>query len=127
MRNPVTKLLSAWRYCESTKNKPIIYNLENPPKEEENLHDWNHFTCSQTNSLIYNGKKQYDKVFKYENYVEIINYLGRIFDTSLNMEYKNVGDYHSCPKNAIFNKNELKTIYEFYKDDFTNFEYPKPF
>ena len=123
VRNPVAKLVSAWKYCKSTNNRPIASCLKNPPKKKENPHDWGHFTRSQTGGLIYNGKKQYDKIFKHENYIEIINYLTEVFNTDLNIKHKNVGD----SRKIILNEDELKMIYRIYKDDFINFDYPKPF
>jgi len=91
VRDPYTKCISGWKYCNSLKTKSLIDALNNPPgglnkcpiKYVNNLgngtifHDWAHFTLTQTQMLIQNNKKIYDKLFKYENYTDILDFINR--------------------------------------------------
>ncbi len=56
MRNPWDRFISGWRYCASTKDRPLLDVLENPPQDG---HDYRHLTrpqhtilCDETGTLV---------------------------------------------------------------------------
>ena len=66
-RNPYDKCISAWKYCSSTKENTLKFNLLNAPSTDSNWHDYVHFTRSQTDSLAENGKLIVDRILRFED------------------------------------------------------------
>ena len=122
VRNPYSKALSSWRYCPSTKDKSLLEALSNPPKEEENFHDYMHFTKTQTSMLTRDGEIYVDELLRYEN---------------LNEEWRNFCDKHEIAAGDLpmLNKTarkktkeeltseEIKLINELFAEDFETFGY----
>lgn len=48
VRNPFDRLISAWRYLKSTRDRPLLDVLLNPPREG---HDFRHLTRTQVSLL----------------------------------------------------------------------------
>lgn len=122
VRNPYSKALSSWRYCPSTKDKSLVEALSNPPKEEENFHDYLHFTMTQTSLLSKDGKIYVDELLRYEN---------------LNDQWRNFCDKHEIAAGDLptLNKStrkkakkeltseEIRLINELFTEDFHTFGY----
>lgn len=119
VRNPYFKFLSSKNYCKTTKGSSTLEVLRNLPQISEDVHDWGHLTRTQTAGLIYNGRKQYDKLFYYENYKSILDFIGTHFDVALMEQNANVTKSYSV-KLSVEEKNLIKQIYRI---DFDNF-YP---
>lgn len=64
VRNPWDRFISGWKYCETTKNLPLITLLENLPMIG---HDYEHLTRNQRD-IIFNlhGVMVVDFVMKFE-------------------------------------------------------------
>jgi len=120
VRHPYFKFLSSKNYCNSSKNKTNIQILNNLPTRRNNPHDWGNLTRTQTEGLIYNDKKQYDKIFYYEDYKKICYFISNNFGTTLIEENKNVTKKY----NKNLTTEEKRLIQKIYKKDFNNF-YPE--
>ena len=117
VRNPYSKFLSAKNYCSTTKKKTNTDVLKSLPTKKQNIHDWGHLTRTQTDGLIYNGKKQYDMLFYYEQYNEIIKFISNHFSVPISETRKNITDKYDTNL-TIHEKGLINNIYEL---DFKNF------
>jgi len=52
VRNPWDKFVSSWKYCKSTKHRPLKEVALDPPRKEDNVHDWHHLTRTQWDMLL---------------------------------------------------------------------------
>lgn len=120
VRHPYSKFLSSKNYCNSSKNKTYIEVLNNLPTRLNNLHDWGHLTRTQTEGLIYNDKKQYDKLFYYEEYHKVFDFISNNFGTKIIEEHQNITKKYD----NFLTSEEKKLIRKIYKKDFENF-YPE--
>jgi chondroitin 4-sulfotransferase 11 len=72
VRNPWEKFISAWKYCETTKNRTLLDVLENPPKQytkkhPEERHDYRHLMRPQSDLLLDNqGELVVDFLIRFE-------------------------------------------------------------
>lgn len=64
VRNPWDRFISGWKYCESTRNKPIEEVLENLPQDG---HDFRHLTQLQSDVLYPpEGKLAVQQLMRFE-------------------------------------------------------------
>jgi len=66
-RNPYTRCLSAWRYCESTRDRSILDCLKNPPTAEQHPHDYRHFTREQHSWFADGPNMKVDFLLEFEH------------------------------------------------------------
>ncbi len=71
IRNPWDKVVSAWKYCSTTKHRTLIHVLENLPskagKTKEERHDYRHLVRSQSELLVdENGQLVCDLLIRFE-------------------------------------------------------------
>ena len=71
--------------------------------------------------LIKNNKKIYDKIFKYENYTDILDFINKELSIDIKELKLNKTKYNK--KQTKLSDNEKKKIQEIFKNDFVNFGY----
>ena len=65
VRNPWDRFISGWKYCNTTRQKPLLEVLENMPREG---HDYRHLTRLQIDTLLDGaGKLVPDFLLRFEN------------------------------------------------------------
>ena len=76
VRNPWDRFVSGWKYCKSTRGKPIREVLRVLPKEG---HDYRHLTRPQHATLFRaDGTPAFDELFRFEHLAEDFGaFLGR--------------------------------------------------
>lgn len=107
IRNPWDRFISGWKYCNSTKNKPLIHVLNDLPKRRHNPHDHDHLTRLQTD-IIYNNKNELlvDFIIRYEN---------------LQSDFDNLCDLIKKPKIKLPHLNKTEHgHYKEYFDEYSN-------
>ncbi len=116
-RNPYDRCLSSWKYCHSTKHRPLLEVLNSPPSEG---HDYRHFTRTQWSYLntadrILRFESLYDDVIEFFDEYGVETY-GRV------LPKLNVGNH---PTIESLSTQERDAIYEFYCEDFENLGYDR--
>ena len=57
IRNPYTRCISSWKYCESTRPRTLLDCLKTPPDKKVSCrnpgHDYKHFTLPQSHWLYH--------------------------------------------------------------------------
>ena len=128
-RNPYTRCVSAWKYCSSTKHRPLLDCLRNPPQItdidiDKNWlkpgHDYRHFTKTQSHFIFDNGLRP-SHILSFENLEHDLQNLCQMYDIPfVKLHYYNVGQY-----NHQLTDLEYEAIYQSYKEDFDNLGYNK--
>jgi hypothetical protein len=68
VRNPWDRFVSGWKYCNTTRQKPLLKVLENMPCKG---HDYRHLTRLQIDTLLdESGKMVADFLLRFENLQE---------------------------------------------------------
>lgn len=76
IRNPFDRLISAWRYLESTRDRPLLEVLQNPPREG---HDYRHLTRPQVDTIrTEDGSMVTQFLLRYETLQSDFEMLSRI-------------------------------------------------
>lgn len=128
-RDPYSKLLSAWKYCESTKHRSLSQCLRFPPEKSwwrRYDHDYVHFTMLQSDFLLDSyGNLVVDQLLRFESLqCDISDYLQLFGITDAQLPRCNIGSSHTKhPFN--FSKNELALVNERYSADFGYLGYRK--
>jgi hypothetical protein len=130
-RNPYTRCISSWKYCLTTRDRPLLECLADPPKSTDINHptlgddylpghDYRHFTRTQS-ELIFNGKLQPTHILRYETLEDDLEAFCEMYQIPFTLLHTlNVGKY-----SYTLTDQEREAIYEFYKDDFINLGYDK--
>jgi|GEM_PF-1375541 len=71
VRNPRSRFVSGWRYCETTRWRSFSSVVKSPPRREDNEQDWHHMTKPLLDFAL-NEKQEFliDHVVKFENLQE---------------------------------------------------------
>ncbi|MEZ0374186.1 MAG: sulfotransferase family 2 domain-containing protein [Candidatus Sericytochromatia bacterium] len=84
VRNPFDRVVSAWKYLESTKTRSLATALADPPRPEQgDGHDYRHFTRQQVEILRPAGSSELatDYLIRYEDlqqdYAEVCARIGK--------------------------------------------------
>jgi hypothetical protein len=129
-RNPYTRCISSWKYCLTTRDRPLLECLADPPKITDinypNVgdyspgYDYRHFTRTQS-EVIFNGKFQPTHILRYETLEDDLEAFCEMYQIPFTLlRTLNVGKY-----SYTLTDQEREAIYEFYKDDFINLGYEK--
>jgi hypothetical protein len=74
VRDPWDRFVSAWRYLDSTKHRPIedvLRNLPSPDGDYDERHDYRHLARLQTDLFVDDGGEWVtDRVLRFEHLVE---------------------------------------------------------
>ena len=129
IRNPYTRCISSWKYCESTRTRTLLDCLKTPPDEEvayyTHGHDYRHFTLPQSHWLHHpTTNKRVDHLIKFENLEEEIYNLCDQYEIEIKKMFpkENAGKYDH---NIQLTSEEKEAIYNFYKVDFDIFGFKK--
>lgn len=126
VRNPYSKVVSAWKFLDDLKEKELKDVLASPPKLES-WRNYHHFTRTITSMLLVENKLCTDYVIKYENLNEDFKYILEVLGVN-NMQLPNVNKTYGKNKNEnkhILDKDVKTQIQNLYHDDFVNFGYEK--
>lgn len=66
VRNPFDRAVSGWKYLQALKCRSLVDVLENPPRRENSLADYNHFTRPLSDALSIDGELIVDRVLRFE-------------------------------------------------------------
>jgi hypothetical protein len=148
VRNPYTRIISSWAYCETTKNRDLKDCILNPPMLDNinylrnksgnsnnsydylkldidllKYHDYHHFTVQQCDYLYHNGEKLYDYLIRFENLQEDIIKLLDILQ--INNDNITINHLNTSDKTNKYLDDESKELIKIkYKDDFELLNYP---
>lgn len=129
IRNPYSRCISSWKYCESTRTRTLLDCLKNPPDVEVSYHkrghDYRHFTLPQSHWLFHpTTNKRVHHLLKFENIEEEIYNLCNEYGIKINKKLRNLklGKYDY---NMQLTSQEKEAIYNFYKVDFDKFDFKK--
>ena len=135
IRNPYTRCISSWKYCESTRTRTLLDCLKTPPDEEVLLykeadhhykgHDYRHFTLPQSQWLYHPiTNKRVHHLLKFENLEEEMYNLCDKYGIEIKKMFPrlNLGQYNH---NIQLTSEEKEAIYNFYKVDFDIFGFKK--
>jgi hypothetical protein len=123
VRNPWDRFISGWKYCNSTKNKPLIDVLNDLPKRENNPHDHDHLTRLQTD-IIYNNKNELlvDFIIRYENLQgDFDNLCDLIKKPKTKLPLLNTTEHNHYKE--YFDENSNYIFSHIYKKDIVNLNY----
>ena len=129
-RDPYTRCISSWKYCHTTRDRPLLECLANPPKltdinapkfnQYSPGHDYRHFTRTQS-QCIFNGNLRPTHILRYETLEDDLELFCEIYKIPFTLlNTINVGTY-----THILTDEEREAIYQFYKEDFDNLGYEK--
>jgi hypothetical protein len=122
-RNPYTRCVSSWKFCETTCNRPLLDCLANPPVKGHNGRrndDYTHFTKKQSEFIFEDGIGV-NHILRFENLEEDLRNMFSLYNVSIPPLPKlNKGSY-----DYTLSDEEREAIYEFYKEDFINLGYEK--
>jgi hypothetical protein len=134
-RNPYDRCISSWKYCHSTRDRPLLDCLANPPQPWEQIpdmqhlnrgHDYRHFTRTQCSFLFNKARtKSVDHILRFETLQEDIEALCEKYDIETygrKLPHLNAGI--SRPQH-ILSLQERDAIYNFYQEDFTLLGYDR--
>ena len=123
VRNPYDRAVSAWRYLEALRNRPLEEVLADPPTRDGALHEYNHFARPYSSMLNVSGVLDVDEVLKFESLdvalPALFNKLGVPF----------VGLAHvnqtpgAKPKESAVSDVAREKIRQMFTDDFESFGY----
>lgn len=130
VRNPYDKTISAWKYCESTKNRQLKDVLRNAmPRNKfwtKDNHDYIHFTLPQSSFLVWKDKLIVDTIFRFENLIagksRIYEYLGL---TANKLPHRNQNRQRPDDNKDCLTADIINLINKRYRDDFDFFDYEK--
>ena len=129
IRNPYTRCISSWKYCESTRTRTLLDCLKTPPDKNvaycTHGHDYKHFTLPQSHWLYHpTTNKRVYHLIKFENLEEEIYNLCDQYGIEIKKMFpkSNVGVYD---RNIQLTSEEKEAIYNFYKVDFDTFGFKK--
>lgn len=127
-RNPYTRCVSSWKYCRSTKDKPLIDCLSDPPRagalDPSGLlkpgHDYRHFTKTQCD-FMFDGDIGPSHILTFEHLERDLQRLCLMYDIPfVKLDKYNVGTY-----THQLTDREREAIYQFYREDFERLGYNK--
>jgi hypothetical protein len=118
VRNPWDWFVSAWKYCDSTRHKPLRDVLLDPPRTG---HDYRHLTRPQADILFdAQGRPAADLVMRYESIQEDFDAVcDRLAKSRVTLPRINVGahlhyrDYFDDECRALFEKRYARDIAAF--------------
>lgn len=127
VRDPYSKCVSAWRYCQSTRSRPLSDALRSPPKKRwwrRYNHDYVHFTMRQSDFLIgTDGKLMVGRLLRFENLQSEIKNMFQAFGIEgACLPHYNVSDYST---GGGLTGEEVALINNRYSMDFYCFGYDR--
>lgn len=130
-RNPYDRCLSSWKYCHSTKNRPLLDVLANPPKRTDTDsgnphhtpgHDYRHFTRTQS-SFLFDVNHGPDKILRFEHlFDDLQDFLDRYNVETFGRPLPHL-NANPHPSVETLTDEERWAIHRFYKEDFDNLGY----
>ena len=136
-RNPYDRCISSWMYCSSTRYRPLIDCLNNPPKESDHPkepwltqgHDFRHFTATQCYFLYNDIRTQtVNTLLKYETLEDDLMLLCDDLNIKTGphrLPKENVGFYRKHLTVDWLNDLQIQAIYKHYNEDFERLGYNK--
>lgn len=130
VRNPWDRFVSGWKYCPSTKSKPIQEVIHNLPKHNSGLplihpnnHDYIHLTRTQYSFIQKDDKIVPDVIIRFENLQEDFDKLcDKIGKQRVKFPKLNTTK-HSHYREYFKDKNVIDKFNELYKIDIEKFNY----
>lgn len=129
VRNPIHRIISEYYWTPlhfGYKNgvsfddflKNVEYLLKNKRKKLKRMY-YDHFEFQSDFILDENNKIKVDKLFRFENFSEISNFLKNYTDEKIKQKNK------TKVQKLIPTEQQKERIYQMYKKDFINFNYKK--
>ena len=122
-RNPYTRCVSSWQHCISTRDRPLLDCLANPPlrgNDKRPDDDYTHFTMKQSEFMFKDGLGP-THILRFEHLQEDLEKMFGLYNIKIpQLKKLNSGNY-----NYTLNEEEREAIYQFYKEDFINLGYEK--
>ena len=123
VRNPYDRAVSAWRYLEALRMRPLEEVLADPPTKEEALHEYNHFARPYSSMLNVSGVIGVDEVLKFESLdVELPELFDRIGVPFAGLAHVNQTP-GAKPKGSAISDLARQKIQQMFADDFESFGY----
>lgn len=91
VRNPYDRVVSAWKYLEGLREKPLVEILRNPPIEDGSPSEYYHLWKPFSEMLVFEDQMIVDRLVKYED-----------LDIGLRSVFSFVGmPYHGIPRTNV--------------------------
>lgn len=137
-RNPYDRAISGWLYCESTRHRPLMAALLDPPQETDIQpgltpgHDYRHFTKLQSD-FLYSADRCFrvKHIVKYETLERDVRKLAAAhgFNLKTPMPKVNKTQHRNGFSNSfsplLLTDQEKDLIYQVYHEDFQLLGYPR--
>lgn len=126
MRDPFDRVISSWKYCQSTRNRTLLEALMDPPKETDHHpgltqgHDYRHFTKLQSDYLYdCDRERRVRHILRYERLEKDLGWLCNRYNVpAKKLPLANIGKHRLGYSPAMLTNKEKQLIVELYNDDF---------
>lgn len=125
VRNPYDRAVSAWKYLETTKERPLVEVLKTPPNYDSDPRGYHHFTESVFSMVSESGDLILDEIVRFE---DLENDLSLLFP-KLGMPFVGLTKINKTPSrkkgDSRLTSQECRLIEELHPMDFDAFGYER--